>query len=77
MDANYFRGQEEQRRLLARHGFDHWPTDGELIGYLIDLDDKLDALCDALGFSVIRDCRGRWCVCRTSQVDCSGDYYGC
>ena len=75
METSYFRSLEEQKRLLVRHGFDHWPDEGELLGYLFDLEDKLDAFCQAMGFTMIRDYRGRWCVCRVPQQVDGGGYY--
>lgn len=75
METSYFCSLEEQKRLLARHGFDHWPDEGELLGYLFGLEDKLDAFCQAMGFTMACDYRGRWCVCRAPQQVDGGDCY--
>lgn len=48
METSYFHSLEEQKRLLARHGFGHWPDEDELFGYLFGLEDKLDAFCKAI-----------------------------
>lgn len=77
MEASYFHCLEEQKRLLARHSFDHWPDEGELLSYLFGLEDKIDAFCGAMGFTMARDYRGRWCVCRVPQKVGSDDRYAC
>ena len=38
METSYFHSLEEQKRLLARHGFDRWPDEGELLSYLFGLE---------------------------------------
>ena len=75
METSYFHSLEEQKRLLARHGFDHWPNEEELLGYLFGLEDKLDAFCQAVGFTMARDYRGRWYVCHAPQQVDGGDCY--
>lgn len=55
MEPSYFHSLEEQKRLLARHGFGHWPDEDELFGYLFGLEDKFDAFCKAMGFTMTRD----------------------
>lgn len=76
METSYFRKLEEQDRLLARHGLDHWPSEEELICYLFDIEDKIDSFCEAMGFTVVRDYRGRWRVCRAHRRTNGGDHRG-
>ncbi|MDD7369428.1 MAG: hypothetical protein PUG40_05355 [Berryella intestinalis] len=77
METSYFHCLKEQKRLLACHGFDHWLDEGELLSYLFGLEDKIDAFCGAMGFTMARDYRGRWYVCRVPQKVDSGDRYAC
>ena len=52
METSYFHSLEEQKRLLARHGFNHWPDEGELLSYLFGLEDKAGNSSDFAGSMV-------------------------
>ena len=60
--STYFANIAKDEQLLAAHGFDHWPTDEELARYLMDTNDRMDALCKALSLRTVQDVRGRWTV---------------
>lgn len=61
---DYFARMSATRQELLRHGFDGWPTDEEALRYLLDTNDRLDAVCAALGVVAEKDFRGRWRVRR-------------
>lgn len=56
----YFDGLAAQERRLSEHGFDHYPTDEELLEYLMQLNDKVNALYRATGMDAVQDWRGNW-----------------
>ena len=57
---SYFANMALQQRRLQLHGFDHYPSEEELFDYVIDLNDKVNALYWALGMKSVRDSRGTW-----------------
>lgn len=59
---NYFSELAQTEKLLKSHGFDRWPTEEEIVRYLFDLNDRLDAICLFAGIETIKDVRGRWLV---------------
>lgn len=58
----YFDGLAMGQRKLHRHGFDRYPTDEELLDYIMQLDDKVTALYNACGLEAVLDWRGAWHV---------------
>lgn len=58
----YFEGFCNDKQLLKRHGFDHWPSEDELAEYLFETNDRMDAVCAALRLETCIDVRGRWHV---------------
>lgn len=57
---SYFAMLEERNRRLREHGFSGEPTDEELLDYALSLEDRLEAVCGALGIRLYQDVRGRW-----------------
>lgn len=57
---SYFTMLEERNRRLREHGFSGESTDEELLDYAISLEDRLEAMCGALGIRLYQDVRGRW-----------------
>lgn len=53
-------GNDEQ--MLQNHGFDSWPNQDELARYIMDTNDRIDAICEAFGYRTVQDIRGRWHV---------------
>ena len=62
MNEAYFASLANRQRELKSHGFDAEPSDEELVDYAFGLDDKLSALCNAIGVRLVRDVCGRWVV---------------
>lgn len=65
---SYFGDMVRAERLLREHGFDHWPTDDELVRYLFATNDRLDAVCNAMNAELVQDIRGNWQVVPKSRV---------
>lgn len=72
MRDDYFNRLLEEERELKAHGFDHYPTEDELMRYAFGLEDRLKALCQALGVTVQCDCCGYWHVLRAEDDDAYG-----
>lgn len=64
--SDYFRDLARDERLLAAHGFDHWPDDVELVRYAFDLEDALHTVCGAIDVRLTRDILGRWQILPSS-----------
>lgn len=60
ISMSYFAMLEERNRRLREHGFSGEPTDEELLDYALSLEDRLEAVCGALGIRLYQDVRGRW-----------------
>ncbi len=58
----FFATLTREDRLLRNHGFDNWPNSTELARYAFSVNDKIDAICDALQIETIQDTRGNWVV---------------
>lgn len=58
----YFAGIIEEERVLRDHGFESWPTEAETVYYLMDISDRIDAVCKSIGVETRKDVRGRWQV---------------
>lgn len=56
---SYFASLDKDQRLLATHGFDHWPDVDELTRYVFELTDMVTLLASADGVCIDRDARGR------------------
>lgn len=69
-ECGYFRQLAEQQRTLKAHGFDHFPTEEELLAYLCDTNGRLELLAAALGFSIEKDVLGRYFLtpCRKEAI---------
>lgn len=65
---SYFGDMVRTERLLRGHGFDHWPTDDELVRYLFATNDRLDAVCNAMNAELVQDIRGSWQVVPKGRV---------
>lgn len=65
---SYFGDMVRTERLLREHGFDHWPTDDELVRYLFATNDRLDAVCNAMNAELVQDIRGNWQVVPKGRV---------
>lgn len=65
----YFSSLEKRKRDATQHGFDRWPDEEDLAKYLFETNDRIDALCSALGVVVYQDVRGRWLVERAGQEE--------
>lgn len=50
---SYFGDMVRTERLLREHGFDHWPTEDELVRYLFATNDRLDAVCNAMNAELV------------------------
>ena len=70
--SDYFRDLARDERLLAAHGFDHWPDDVELVHYAFDLEDALHMVCGAVDVRLTKDVLGRWRVLPSSREDSDG-----
>ena len=74
--SRYFERQYQRDRLLREHGFTDEPSDEDLMRYLFSLDDKLNELATALGYSFTRDICGRTSLCimkKPSDCECDDD----
>ena len=60
--SSYFARMDAMEQELRRHGFDSWPSEEDLLRYLMDTNDRVDAVCAALGMVTAKDVRGRWLV---------------
>lgn len=65
----YFKSAIADERMLRAHGFDQWATNEELAEYLFDTNDRIDALCNALGLATCKDVRNRWFVERMPRQE--------
>lgn len=65
---SYFGDMVRTERLLREHGFDHWPTEDELVRYLFATNDRLDAVCNAMNAELVQDIRGSWQVVPKGRV---------
>lgn len=65
---SYFGDMVRTERLLREHGFDHWPTEDELVRYLFATNDRLDAVCNAMNAELVQDIRGNWQVVPKGRV---------
>lgn len=63
----YFSDILRTDKLLKTHGFDRWPTEEEVILYLFEMNDRIDAICSFIGAETSKDIRGRWVVRNTEQ----------
>lgn len=61
---NYFGALSASQRKLAEHGLTAFPTDEELLDYMLGVDDRLAALYRSLRVEAYRDYRGLWRVGR-------------
>lgn len=59
---SFFSALRADQRRLVNHGLSPYPTDDELIGYVVDVDDRVRALYRALRVEAYRDYRGIWRV---------------
>ena len=59
---SFFGALRADQRRLVNHGLSPYPTDDELIGYVVDVDDRVRALYRALRVEAYRDYRGIWRV---------------
>lgn len=57
---SYFDWMEERRRRLRDHGFEGEPSGEQLVDYALSLEDRLNAVCAAMGLQLRQDARGRW-----------------
>ena len=64
MDTNtaYFGEMFRMNQLLRKNGFNDWPSEEEQLMYLMDTNERIDALSSALGLKLEKDVRGRWFV---------------
>lgn len=60
--SSYFRRQERELQRLHAHGLSSCPTTPELVDYAMDIADKFDALCSALGVDIREEYPGCWSV---------------
>lgn len=60
--SSYFTKMDPIEQDLRRHGFDSWPSKEDLLRYLLDTNDRIDAVCAALNVVTAKDVRGRWRV---------------
>ncbi|WP_225749445.1 hypothetical protein [Paraeggerthella sp. Marseille-Q4926] len=63
----YFSDILRADKLLKTHGFDRWPTEEEIILYLFEMNDRIDAICSFVGVETSKDIRGRWIVRNAEQ----------
>lgn len=63
----YFSDILRADKLLKTHGFDRWPTEEEVILYLFEMNDRIDAICSFVGVETSKDIRGRWVVRNAEQ----------
>ena len=61
---NYFDVLSASQRRLAEHGLTAFPTDDEVLDYMLSVDDRLAALYRSLRVEAFRDHRGLWRVGR-------------
>lgn len=62
MGTGYFEQLARQQQVLERHGFDHYPSEEELLEYALSLEDRIDKLCEYPNVHLEQDVRGRWHV---------------
>lgn len=67
-EYSYFTSIMKDEKLLREHGFDAWPNEEELSRYLMDTNDRMTALEQALGLTTTQDIRGRWQVQRSREA---------
>ena len=65
--SDYFAELERQRCVLERHGFSQCPSDQELLGSLIAMSDRLDAICAYLGIEMRKSLSGNWHVANLGE----------
>ena len=58
----FFGALRADQQKLVDHGLSPYPTDAELVGYVIDVDDRVCALYKAFRMEAYRDYRGIWRV---------------
>lgn len=63
----YFSDILRADKLLKCHGFDGWPTEEEVILYLFEMNDRIDAICSFIGAETSKDIRGCWVVRNAEQ----------
>lgn len=63
----YFSDMLRTDKLLKTHGFDRWPTEEEIVLYLLETNDRIDAICSFVGLETSKDIRGRWVVRNAEQ----------
>ena len=63
----YFSDMLRTDKLLKTHGFDRWPTEEEIVLYLLEMNDRIDAICSFVGLETTKDIRGRWVVRNVEQ----------
>ena len=59
-ESNYFDNLAKRAEALRGHGFDHFPSDKELLDYLMETNDNIDLVAGALGLRLEKDWRGRF-----------------
>lgn len=69
----YFPRLAARQRLLEEHGFDRYPTEDELLDYVLEMSDRLNALYEALGLIAVEGRGGSW---RTRPARCEGVRHG-
>lgn len=67
--SSYFTRMDAMEQELRRHGFDSWPSEEDLLRYLLDTNDRIDAVCTALNMVTAKDVRGRWHVYASRPVE--------
>ena len=67
-NTTYFAEMFRMNQLLKRHGFESWPSEEEQLMYLIDTNERIDALSSALGLKVEKDIQGRWFVSHSDSA---------
>ncbi|MDI9590220.1 MAG: hypothetical protein QM302_04160 [Acidobacteriota bacterium] len=56
----YFTRLAKEEQWLKKHGFDHYPSDDELLDYAFSIEDRVEALCQHIDIKLAQDVRGRW-----------------
>lgn len=69
----YFPRIAARQRFLEEHGFGSYPTDDELLDYVLEISDRLDALYEALDLIAVEGQRGSWRAC---PAHCEGVRHG-
>lgn len=59
---DYFGALRTDQRRLAAHGLGPYPSDNEVVDYVMDVDDRVRALYKAFRVEAYRDYRGIWRV---------------